>query len=154
MGADLYREGLERLEAGDVEEGRRLLEAALRASPGDVAVMHGLARALDLAGERARAEELLELAHARAPDAPEPACDLAMFLLERGEEARAEQVLVPVLSALPSHPRANLHLALALAKTAPERARAHAAKARQGDEPEVREQAVALERVLASAASR
>ncbi|WP_205519541.1 tetratricopeptide repeat protein [Pyxidicoccus caerfyrddinensis] len=154
MAADLYRDGMARLEAGDVGEGRRLLEEALRLSPGSVEVMHGLARALDLAGERARAVELLELAHARAPDAPEPACDLAMFLLEQGDDARAERVLAPVLAAHPAHPRANLHLAMALAKTDPGRARGHAQKALQGPDPELQQQAAALERALAAASPR
>ncbi len=129
MGADLYRDGMARLEAGDVGEGRRLLEEALLLAPGDARVMHGLALALDLAGERSRALELLEHANARAPSEPGPACDLAMSLLEQEEDARAEQVLAPVLAAHPDHPRANLYQAMALAKTAPDRARGHVAKA-------------------------
>ncbi|WP_205525621.1 tetratricopeptide repeat protein [Pyxidicoccus trucidator] len=154
MGTDVYRDGMARLAAGDVGEGRRLLEEALLISPGDVEVMHGLARALDLAGERGRAVELLEHANARAPAEPEPACDLAMLLLERGEDARAAQVLEPVLAARPDHPRSNLHLAMALAKTDPERARGHAAKALRGGDAEVQEQAAALDRALASVAPR
>jgi len=150
VGTDLYRDGMARLEAGDVEEGRQLLEEALRKAPGDVRVMHGLALAMDLAGERARALELLELAHARAPSEPGPACDLAMALLERGEDARAEQVLAPVLSTHPDHPRANLYEAMALAKTDPVRARPHVAKVLRDSDPELRREAEALDRVLAS----
>src|SRR3954452_2248202 len=105
-----------RLEWGEVEEARRLLEAALREEPESVELMHGLARALDLAGERSRAVELLERAHAAAPTEPEPACDLAMLYLELEQEAGAERVLAPVLQAHPEHPRANLHMAMALAK--------------------------------------
>ncbi|MFP2912720.1 hypothetical protein ACLESD_48475, partial [Pyxidicoccus sp. 3LFB2] len=41
MGTDVYRDGMARLAAGDVGEGRRLLEEALVISPGDVEVMHG-----------------------------------------------------------------------------------------------------------------
>ena len=149
METDLYRDGMARLEAGDVEEGRRLLEEALREAPGDVRAMHGLALALDLAGERDRALELLEFAHARAPSEPAPACDLAMSLLERGEDARAEQVLAPVLGAHPSHARANLYVAMALAKTNPARARAHVAKVPRDADPELRREAEALDRVLA-----
>lgn len=149
MGMDLYRDGMARLEAGDVEEGRRLLEEALHKTPGDVKVMHGLALALDLAGERTRAVELLEFAHARAPSEPEPACELAMSLLERGEDARAEQVLAPVLAAHPGHPRANLYQAMALAKTDPARARAHVAKVLGDSDPVLRQEAEALDRVLA-----
>jgi Flp pilus assembly protein TadD len=149
VGTDLYRDGMARLEAGDVEEGRRLLEEALHKAPGDVKVMHGLALALDLAGERARALELLEFAHARAPSEPGPACDLAMSLLERGEDARAEQVLAPVLAAHPGHPRANLYMAMALAKTDAARARAHVAKVLKDEDPELRQEAEALDRVLA-----
>jgi Flp pilus assembly protein TadD len=145
---DLYRDGMARLEAGDVEQGRRLLEEALRKAPGDARVMHGLALALDLAGERTRALELLELAHTRAPSEPEPACDLAMALLERGEDTRAEQVLAPVLSAHPDHPRANLYQAMALAKTDPARARTHVAKVTRDSDPELRRQAEALDQVL------
>ncbi|MBN1205050.1 MAG: tetratricopeptide repeat protein [Myxococcaceae bacterium] len=137
-----------RLERGEVEEGRRLLEEAWREEPESVERMHGLARALDLAGERARALELLERAHARAPGAPGPACDLAMLLLEHEQEARAEQVLAPVLRAHPEHPRANLHMAMALAKTAPIRARAYAAKALQDSDPELRRQAESLHQAL------
>jgi Flp pilus assembly protein TadD len=142
-----------RLEAGDVEEARRLLEEALHKAPGDVKAMHGLALALDLAGERARALELLEFAHARAPSEPGPACDLAMLLLERGEDARAEQVLAPVLHAHSGHPRANLYQAMALAKTDLARARAHVTKVLGDPDPELRREAEALERVLAEHAS-
>ncbi|MFE8602188.1 tetratricopeptide repeat protein [Archangium violaceum] len=149
METDLYRDGMARLEAGDVEEGRWLLEEALQKTPGDVKVMHGLALALDLAGERTRAVELLEFAHARAPSEPEPACDLAMSLLERGEDARAEQVLAPVLAAHPGHPRANLYMAMALAKTDPARARAHVAKVPRDADEELRREAEALDQVLA-----
>ncbi|NPC78934.1 tetratricopeptide repeat protein, partial [Pyxidicoccus fallax] len=124
-------------------------EEALLVAPGSVEVMHGLARALDLAGERARAVQLLEHANARAPSEPEPACDLAMALLEKGEDARAERVLAPVLEARPDHPRTNLYLGMALAKTDADRARGHLAKARQTGDAEVKEQAAALERVLA-----
>jgi predicted Zn-dependent protease len=113
-----------------------------------VEVMQGLARALDLAGERPRALELLEQAHARAPSDPGPACDLAMLYLELEQDTRAEQILTPVLAAHPEHPRANLHLAMALAKTAPQRARGHAEKALQATEPELRQQAEALHRIL------
>jgi Tfp pilus assembly protein PilF len=143
-----YQEGMARLEAGDVEEGRRLLEVALRASPGSVEVMHGLGRALDLAGERGQARALWERAHAQAPSEPGPACDLAMLYLEQEEENRAERVLAPVLEAHPEHPRANLCMALALAKVEPERARGHVGKALQEAEPEGRRQAEALRRVL------
>ncbi|WP_342381657.1 tetratricopeptide repeat protein [Myxococcus stipitatus] len=148
MGKDLYRDGMARLEAGDTPEARRLLEAALRESPGDVKVMHALSRVLDEAGERARAVELLELAHAKAPSEPDPARDLAMALLERGDDARAARVVEPVLAAHPEHPGANLVLALALAKTDPARARAHLAPAGRSEDAEEREQAAALARVL------
>ena len=147
---DLYQEGMARLERGEVEEGRQLLEAAWREAPDSVEILHGLARALDLAGERARAVELLERAHARAPTEPGPACDLAMLYLEHEEDAHAERVLEPVLSAHPEHPRANLHMAMALAKTAPLRARGHVEKALRDSDPERRRQAEALHRVLAA----
>jgi Tfp pilus assembly protein PilF len=145
---DLYKEGMARLERGEVEEGRRLLEEAWAAAPDSVEVMHGLARALDLAGERSRALELLERAHARAPTDPDPACDLAMLYLELEQDTRAEQILTPVLAAHPEHPRANLHMAMALAKTAPQRARGYAEKALRATDPERRRQAEALHRVL------
>jgi Tfp pilus assembly protein PilF len=137
-----------RLERGEVEEGRRLLEAAWAQAPDSVDVMQGLARALDLAGERARAQELLERAHAQAPTEPGPASDLAMLYLEHEQDARAEQILAPVLAAHPEHPRANLYMAMALAKTAPLRARAHAEKVLQDSDPERRRQAEALLRAL------
>jgi Flp pilus assembly protein TadD len=82
---DLYRDGMAHLDRGEVEEGLRLLEAAWSASPDSVEVMHGLARALELAGERLQAVELLERAHAIAPSEPGPACDLAMLYLERAQ---------------------------------------------------------------------
>jgi thioredoxin-like negative regulator of GroEL len=148
MKTDLYRDGMACLERGEVEEGRRLLEAAWAAAPESVEVMQGLARALDLAGERTQALELLMRAHARAPTDPGPACDLAMLYLELEQDSRAEQILTPVLAAHPDHPRANLHLAMALAKTAPQRARGYATKALQASEPELRRQAEALHRVL------
>ncbi|WP_338866663.1 tetratricopeptide repeat protein [Myxococcus stipitatus] len=148
MGKDLYRDGMVRLEAGDTQEARRLLEAALHESPGDVKVMHGLSRVLDEAGERARAVELLELAHAKSPSEPGPACDLALALLERGEDARAARVVEPVVAAHPEHSGANLVLALSLAKTEPKRARVHARNAGRSSNPDEREQAAALERVL------
>jgi Tfp pilus assembly protein PilF len=146
---EAYQDAMARLEWGEVEEARRLLEAALREEPESVEVMHGLARALDLAGERTRAMELLERAHATAPTEPEPACDLAMMYLEREQDARAEQILAPVLHSHPEHPRANLHMALALAKTDTLRAGACAAKALRDTDPERRQQAEALQRALA-----
>jgi len=146
---DLYRDGMARLEAGDAKEGRRLLEEALKKTPGSVEVMHGLARALDLEGNRGRALELMERAHALAPAEPEPAMDLAMTLMEWGEDARAERVLKPALEARPDHPRANLYMAMALAKTDAARARAHAGKARTDPDPDVRAQAEVLELTLA-----
>jgi predicted Zn-dependent protease len=148
MKMELYRDGMACLERGEVEEGRRLLEAAWAAAPDSVEVMQGLARALDLAGERPQAMELLARAHARAPTDPGPACDLAMLYLELEQDTRAEQILTPVHAAHPEHPRTNLHLAMALAKTAPQRARGYAAKALQASEPELRRQAEALHRVL------
>jgi Tfp pilus assembly protein PilF len=136
------------LEQGEVAEGRRLLEAAWAAEPDSVEVMRGLARALDLAGERSRSLDLLERAHAQAPTEPGPACDLAMLYLEHQKDIQAEQILTPVLAAHPDHPRANLHMAMALAKTAPQRARAHAEKALEDTDPERRQQAEALHRML------
>lgn len=148
---ELYKDGMERLKRGDAEGGLKLLEEAFRAAPDSVEVLHGLARALDLTGARERARELLERAHAKLPAAPGPACDLAMLYLEAGEEARAEGVLAPVLQAHPEHPRAHLHMAMALAQTAPERARHHASQARKERDPERREQAEALLRALTPA---
>lgn len=148
MKTDLYRDGMAHLERGDVKEGRRLLEAAWAEAPDSVEVMHGLARALDLAGERPRAMALLERAHAQAPSEPGPACDLAMLYLEQRKDIQAEQILTPVLAAHPEHPRANLHMAMALVKTAQQRARGYAAKALQATDPELRQQAQALHRML------
>jgi len=145
---ELYKNGMERLKRGDAEGGRKLLEEALRADPESVEAMHGLARALDLTGAQTQARELLERAHAKLPTAPGPACDLAMLYLEAGEDARAERLLAPVLQAHPEHPRAHLHMAMALAKTAPERARQHAAQARKEPNAERRQQAEALLRAL------
>lgn len=153
MSKDLYRDGMARLEQGDAEEGLRLLEEAHRAAPESVEVLHGLARALDLVGERARAREQLEAAHHQDPANPGPACDLAMLHLEHGEDARAENLLGPVLQAHPEHPRANLVMAMALAKTEPGRARGYVAKALQDPDPEARQQAEALSRALASSAT-
>jgi Tfp pilus assembly protein PilF len=147
---DLYRDGMARLEQGEVEAGRRLLEEALRAAPESVEIQHGLARALDLAGERARATELLERVNARAPAEPGPACDLAMFYMEREDNDRAERLLLPVLKAHPDHPRAHFYMAMALAKTEPVRASGHLQVALQDPDPEVRQQAEALHRVLGS----
>ncbi|MFL5343307.1 MAG: tetratricopeptide repeat protein [Hyalangium sp.] len=152
MKTEAYRDAMARLERGEVEEARRLLEAAWREAPQSVELMHGLARALDLAGDRPRALELLERAHAAAPTEPEPACDLAMLYLEHEQEARAERVLAPVLLAQPDHPRANLCLALALAKTDPLRARGCAAKATRDADPQRRQQAETLQRMLAAGA--
>ncbi|WP_141329562.1 tetratricopeptide repeat protein, partial [Myxococcus sp. AB025B] len=129
-------------------EAARLLEAALREAPGDVKVMHALSRALDAAGERERSVQLLELVHAKAPSDPEPACELAMALLERTEDARAAEVLAPVLAAHAEHPGANLCMAMALAKTDPERARAHLRPASRSPDADQRAQAAALERAL------
>jgi Tfp pilus assembly protein PilF len=136
------------LERGEVERGLRLLEEAWRQAPEAVERMHGLARALDLAGERTRAMELLERAHALAPTEPGTACDLALLLLEHEQDAQAEQIITPVLHAHPHHGRANLHMAMALAKTRPIRAREYAAKALQDSDPELQRQAEALHRTL------
>ncbi|MBJ6761409.1 tetratricopeptide repeat protein [Myxococcaceae bacterium JPH2] len=143
-----------RLEAGDAAAARALLEEALQAAPDAPEVLHGLARALDLLGERDAARELLERAHARAPTEPGPACDLAMTYLERGEDTRAREVLAPVVAVHATHPAANLHLALALAKTEPRRAREHLARVLQGSDAQARQQAEALDRALAEDATR
>ena len=149
MGNDLYHDAMARLEAGDVDEGRRLLEEALRRAPDSVEVMHGLGRALELSGERTRALELFERANTRDPSAPAPACDLAMLYMEREENDRAERVLLPVLRADPAHSRANLYMGLALMKTEPSRARTYVDKVLEDSDPEIRSQAVALDRALA-----
>ncbi|MET0403329.1 MAG: tetratricopeptide repeat protein [Cystobacter sp.] len=149
MNTDVYRDAMARLDAGAAEEGRRLLEDALQKTPGDVTLMHGLALALDMLGERPRARELLEAAHALAPSEPGPACDLAMSLLERGEDALAEQVLEPVLAVHPDHPRANLYAAMALAKTDPTHARTLVSTVLGSPDPELRQEAQALDRLLA-----
>lgn len=148
MESQRYKDGMERLKQGDAEGGRKLLEEALREAPDSIEALHGLARAMDLTGARTEARELLERAHAMRPAAPAPACDLAMLYLEAEDDARAERVLAPVLLAHPEHPRAHLTMAMALAKSAPEKARAHAAKARKDRDPERREQAEALLRAL------
>ncbi|WP_224248199.1 tetratricopeptide repeat protein [Hyalangium gracile] len=148
MKTDVYRDAMARLEQGDVTEARRLLEEAWRESPDSVEVMHGLALALDMAGERTRARELLERAHARAPTEPDPACDLAMLFLEHEQDTRAEWVLAPALEAHPWHPRLNLFMAMALAKKDTERARGYASNVLQDTDPELRQQAEALLRVL------
>ena len=149
MARTLYQDGMARLEAGDVEQGRRLLEQALREAPESVEVLHGLGQALDLAGERVQAQALWEKANARAPSAVGPACELAMLYLEKEEDARAERVLKPVLEAHPDNTRAHLYMAMALAKTEPERAGAHLEKVLQSPDADEREQAEMLHRVLA-----
>jgi Tfp pilus assembly protein PilF len=143
-----------RLERGEVEEGRRLLEEALRARPGAVEVMHGLALALDMAGERLGARELMERANAQAPTEPGPACDLSMMYLEQEADAQAARVLEPVLEAHPEDCRVHLHLAMALAKTELLRAREHAEKALGTSDPDLRQQAEALLRALRAPAPR
>jgi Tfp pilus assembly protein PilF len=150
---NLYQEGMARLERGEVEEGRRMLEEALRANPTAVEVMHGLALALDMAGERLEARALLERAHAQAPTEPGPACDLSMMYLEQEADPRAAQVLEPVLAAHPDNARVHLHMAMALAKTDQVRARGHAEKALQSSEPDLHHQAETLLRALQAAAS-
>jgi Tfp pilus assembly protein PilF len=147
---ELYREGMARLNQGQVEEGRRLLEEALRSSPGSVEVMHGLALALDLEGKRGEAQALLERANAQAPHESGPACALALLYMEHERNTQAQSVLEPVLEAHPDDARAHLHMALAVAKIDPLRARAHAERALQVPEPELREQAEALLRALKS----
>ncbi|MCE9670402.1 tetratricopeptide repeat protein [Myxococcus stipitatus] len=149
MGAGFYRDGMTRLMAGDVAEGLRLLEAALREAPDDAKVMHGLARALEASGERERSMELLTRVHEGAPAEPDPACDLALSLIERGDDERASRVLSPVLEAQPEHPRANFYMAMALAKTDAARARRHTVHARKSPDPDDRQAAAALDRVLA-----
>jgi len=147
---NLYEQGMGHLERGEVEQGRRLLEQALEASPGDVRVMQGLARALDMAGERLEARTLLERANLQAPTEPGPACDLSMMYLEHESDARAARLLEPVLAAHPENLTVHLHLAMALAKSDPGRAQGHARKARSAVEPELRQQADMLLRALES----
>jgi Tfp pilus assembly protein PilF len=139
-----------RLARGEVQEARRMLEAAWKAEPDSVEVMRGLAQALDLAGEHLRALALLERAHSRAPAAPDPACDLAMLHLEHEQDRRAVEILTEVLGAHPEHPRAHLYMAMALAKSEPRQALGHVAKALQDPDPETRQQAEELHRVLAA----
>jgi Tfp pilus assembly protein PilF len=147
---DVYRDSLERLRRGEVEQVRQELEAAWRQTPDSVEVMHALALALDLAGERTRATELLEQAHARAPTEPAPACDLALLLLEHSQDARAERVLAPAVEAHPEDTRTQLCMAMALAKTDPLRASEHARRALQDADPERHRQAEALLQALVS----
>ena len=149
MGSDLYREGITQLDAGNTAEAHRLLQEARKQAPDSVEVLHGLAQVLDAMGERAPSVALLEEAIARDPSAPGPACDLAMFYLEHQQDARAVEILTPVLAASPDHPQANLTLAMALAKTEPGRARTFVARALKDLDPEGREQAEALDQVLA-----
>lgn len=148
MKTNLYEQGMARLERGEVEQGRQLLEQALEAEPGAVQVMQGLARALDMAGQRLEARALLERAHLQAPTEPGPACDLSMIYMEHEADARAVRVLEPVLAAHPEHLTVHLHLAMALAKSDPGRALGHARKARSAPEPELRQQADMLVRAL------
>jgi len=145
---NLYQEGMARLERGEVEEGRRMLEEALQANPGAVEVMHGLALALDMAGERLEARTLLERAHALAPTDPDTACDLSMMYLELEANPRAAQVLQPALAAHPEDPRLHLHMAMALAKTDTVSAREYAQKALAASEPDLHHQAETLLRAL------
>jgi len=147
---NLYEQGMAQLERGEVAEGRRLLEQALEANPGDVEMMQGLARALDMAGERLEARALLERANRQAPTEPGPACDLSMLYLESEADARAARVLEPVLAAHPEDLQVHLYLALALAKSDPGRAQGHARKARSASDPELRQQADTLLRALES----
>lgn len=150
MKTAVYQDAMARLERGEVEQVLPELEAAWRESPDSVEVMHALALALDLSGERQRAMELLERAHALALTEPEPACDLAMLLLEHSQDSRAERVLAPALEAHPESTRAQLCMAMALAKTDALRASEHARRALQDPEPERRRQAEALLQALVS----
>ncbi|WP_208726748.1 tetratricopeptide repeat protein [Corallococcus terminator] len=149
MGSDLYRQGIDQLNAGNTAEAQRLLEEARKQAPDSVEVLHGLALVLDAKGERAASVALLKEALQRDPTAPGPACDLAMFHLEHEEDEQAVRILTPVLAASPDHPQANLAMAMALAKTEAVRARTFTARAMKTADEEARAQAEELDKVLA-----
>lgn len=149
MGNYLYSEGIKELRAGNFENAQRLVEQAKQQGDASVEELHAMAFAMDGQGQRGFATELLQEALKQQPSAAEPACVLAMFHLEKQEDAQAVEVLKAALAASPEHPKANLCMAMALAKTEAGKARTHAAKAMKDTDADVRQQAEALDKVLA-----
>ncbi|RKH72982.1 hypothetical protein [Corallococcus aberystwythensis] len=149
MGSYPYSEGIKELRAGNFENAQRLVEQAKKQGDASVEELHAMAFAMDGHGQRGFATELLQEALRQQPTAVEPACVLAMYHLEKQEDAQAEAILKPALAASPEHPKANLCMAMALAKTETAKARAHLVKAAKDTDADVREQAAALDKVLA-----
>lgn len=112
--------------AGRPDEARPHLEEAARVDRESPGPLQALA---ELAYQQKQVEQaiaLLEQALARAPEDIAVANDLANIYLERQQPERVEQVLGPVLKAHPAEPISSFNLALALARSDPRRAAAHA----------------------------
>lgn len=130
--------------AGKLADALPLFEEVLRREPDSVEARRQLARALDVAGQRARVRTLLEEAVALAPTDTGAPNDLAVHYLDHvpGEgPTLAERILAPVVKAHPMDPPTHFNLALALRQSDPGRARYHIQRVLKGPDKELQAQA-------------
>jgi tetratricopeptide (TPR) repeat protein len=134
---------------GDAAEAEAVLAQVLELQPGHPDATRALAQLARQQGDPARAVELLEAPARAAPHDVGLTMDLCAALLEAGRAAEARAMLEPLVAAHPSDTGLRLAAARACAKLGdPVSARAHAHRARDTDDDDVRQQAVHLVREL------
>jgi tetratricopeptide (TPR) repeat protein len=107
---DYYREGLELLKVGKFHEALTSLRLALRATPGDVAVLQQIAIAYTRIGMTDEAIKTYRSVLAKDPRAVGAHYGLAFLLLREGYQAEAAEHLRAFLATPPQGPEAHRHI--------------------------------------------
>ena len=103
-GADAYiRAGVERVNAGDLDHGAKLLERAVNLNPSDEGASLSLLVAYGRMGDQGRAAEHFRKAIQRFPTSEDLLFNYATILAQRGELAEASELFARVLEINPQH---------------------------------------------------
>jgi tetratricopeptide (TPR) repeat protein len=102
-GSPLHRQAIEALTAGRIQEGIRLLERALRASPGSAAIHTDLGTAWWQGGDPRKAAGCYAKAVALEPQNPFALNSYGTFLLEQRQLKEAEPLLKRAYALKPDH---------------------------------------------------